>query len=338
MAYARLSTYALGIYVCFISWGILQERLSGTYAMGTRRFESFVLLNLIQSVACCFLAYSGYVYESIYSKYRLFYGSLFRKDLKLWWRYSQIALLNVLASPFGYHALKYINYPTMILAKSCKLVPLMLVGVFVFRRRYDCHKYMSVTLFTVGVSLFTLASTVPSKHQSSFSTEHPSPSASMTGLLLVGINLFLDGLINASQDYLFSHYQVSGYEMMFSMNFLGSFWMLLYVCLWPGQTEWSSAISLFMADPMCLRDVVLFILCGTLGQRFIYATLKHFGAITLVTITVTRKLITILLSVALFRHDINIMQWLGMALVFLGITLEAYIKEFRYKPANKMIS
>ena len=331
MAYARLSTYALGIYVCFISWGILQERLSGTYAMGTRQFESFVLLNLIQSVACCFWASSCYIYESRHSKYQSVYGSLFHKDLQLWWRYCQIAFLNALASPFGYHALKYINYPTMILAKSCKLVPLMLIGVFLFRRRYNCHKYMSVALFTIGVSLFTLASTVhSSKHQSS-SIEHPSPRAFMTGLLLVSINLFLDGLINASQDHLFSHYQVSGYEMMFSMNFLGIFWMLLYVCLWPGQTEWSNAISLFMADPTCLRDVALFILCGTLGQRFIYATLKHFGAITLVTITVTRKLMTILLSVALFRHEINFMQWLGMVCVFFGITLEAYVKEFRYK-------
>ena len=41
------------------------------------------------------------------------------------WKFVQLSVLSVLASPFGYASLKYIDYPTMILGKSCKLVPVM---------------------------------------------------------------------------------------------------------------------------------------------------------------------------------------------------------------------
>jgi len=34
------------------------------------------------------------------------------------------ALSNTLASPIGYYALRFINFPMMLLAKSCKLVKL----------------------------------------------------------------------------------------------------------------------------------------------------------------------------------------------------------------------
>jgi hypothetical protein len=36
--------------------------------------------------------------------------------------YLKPALSNTLASPIGYYALRFINFPMMLLAKSCKLV------------------------------------------------------------------------------------------------------------------------------------------------------------------------------------------------------------------------
>jgi drug/metabolite transporter (DMT)-like permease len=44
------------------------------------------------------------------------------------------------------------------------------------------------------------------------------------------------------------------------------------------------------------------------------------------TVTLTRKLFTMLLSVVLYNHQLNPGQWGGAALVFAGISVEAWIK------------
>jgi UDP-galactose transporter B1 len=338
MTYIRLGLYAAGIYICYVSWGVLQERISSTqYGAELHYFRSFVVLNILQSIVCCLWACGYYVYHRIFVKSKHLRISLFHRDPALWWRCLQIALINAIASPFGYHSLKYISYPIMILAKSCKLVPVMVIGIVFFRQKYETYKYMSVTLITMGVSLFMLYSGQSPKSLSSVAN-NVSFGDYMIGFLFVAMNLLLDGLTNASQDDLFMHYRVSGPEMMFYMNFLGVFWMLFYLILWPWQTEWRDAVNLFLSDLTCVRDIILFTLFGALGQTFVYATLQYFGALTLVTITVTRKLVTILLSVALFRHEINLYQWFAIALVFVGISTEAYAKEPRSELKNKKIT
>ena len=45
----------------------------------------------------------------------------------------------------------------------------------------------------------------------------------------------------------------------------------------------------------------------------------------LVTVTVTRKMLTMILSVVWFGHKLGGKQWLGVGLVFGGIGAEAYI-------------
>lgn len=45
----------------------------------------------------------------------------------------------------------------------------------------------------------------------------------------------------------------------------------------------------------------------------------------LVTVTVTRKMFTMILSVVAFGHRLTEMQWLGVGLVFGGIGVEAGI-------------
>jgi UDP-galactose transporter B1 len=43
-------------------------------------------------------------------------------------------------------------------------------------------------------------------------------------------------------------------------------------------------------------DVLLFCLCGAIGQLFIFATIKRFGSLLNTLVTTTRKFFNILLS------------------------------------------
>ena len=54
-------------------------------------------------------------------------------------------------------------------------------------------------------------------------------------------------------------------------------------------------------------------------------TLSTFSSVLLVTVTVTRKMFTMILSVFAFGHRLTQMQVLGVGLVFGGIGVEAQI-------------
>ena len=47
----------------------------------------------------------------------------------------------------------------------------------------------------------------------------------------------------------------------------------------------------------------------------------------MVTVTVTRKMLTMILSVVWFGHSLSLMQWLGVGLVFGGIGVEAQLSK-----------
>jgi UDP-galactose transporter B1 len=64
-------------------------------------------------------------------------------------------------------------------------------------------------------------------------------------------------------------------------------------------------------------------------------TLSIFGSLLLVTVTVTRKMLTMIISVVWFGHSLTNMQWLGVGLVFGGIGIEAELNK-REKKAKEL--
>jgi hypothetical protein len=118
----------------------------------------------------------------------------------------------------------------MILAKSCKLLPVMLMSFLLHRRTFEWYKYVSVFMITLGVSCFMLWHP-PAPGRS----KREERQSSLYGLLLLSVNLMIDGATNSSQDNIFHRFRVNGPQMMFFMNFFSTLIMvrswLLYVYL-----------------------------------------------------------------------------------------------------------
>ena len=180
-----------GVYVCFLTWGITQERVSTTSYDG-QKFKYFILLNSFQS-------FVAFILGSIYSLRTT--PIVMSRDLFL--NYLKVSVIQSLASPFGYAALKHIDYPTVILGKSVKLVPVMLMNFILYRRTFPLYKYVTVALISLGVSGFMLL----------HSQETNEKGSSLFGLLLLGINLIFDGATNSTQDVIFHRFKVSGAHM-----------------------------------------------------------------------------------------------------------------------------
>ncbi|BFZ63826.1 UDP-galactose transporter [Saitoella coloradoensis] len=336
-----LSICVLGIYGSFLTWGVLQERISTTpYAPDSAIFRSPLILNTAQSTCAALFAYLYLLIRPPPTPtWRVFASK------KLTWNYALVAFCSSLASPFGYASLKHIDYPTLILGKSCKLLPVMALHLTLYRRRFPLHKYLVVALVTSGVLAFTHFS--PSR-----SSSKGASSSSAYGLGLLAVNLLLDGLTNSTQDHIFRENKgLTGAQMMCGMNALSTLLTLTYsglthvthpylplisshlTVLAPYISSSTSAsaletgIDFVRTHPTITRDIALFSLCGAIGQLFIFYTLSTFGSLVLVTVTLTRKMLTMLLSVLYFGHSLSGGQWGGVALVFGGVGLEAFVKK-----------
>ncbi|ETI22067.1 hypothetical protein G647_06138 [Cladophialophora carrionii CBS 160.54] len=344
-----------GIYASFLTWGVLQERITTTpYPVTTTTtaaqaqheyFRFPIVLNTIQS---SFAFTSGSLYllyktGATSTSFQILPSPAALLPLLL------VTLTTTLASPFGYASLAHVDYLTFVLAKSCKLLPVMALHVTLFRKRYPLSKYMIVLAVTAGVALFTLYH--PPKKAGKAEAKGQSAS-SLYGLLLLGINLLFDGLTNTVQDHIFQsparYGRMTGPQMMVVLNLLGTVLMAAYLALTPyvpptllprflqtDAAELGQAVAFLRRHPPVLKDVLAFCACGAIGQLFIYATLERFSSLLLVTVTVTRKMLTMVLSVLWFGHRLGRGQWVGVGLVFGGIAAEAYVQNAEKKAKEK---
>jgi UDP-galactose transporter B1 len=328
-----------GIYASFLTWGLLQERITTTSyarddsAQAQQEYFRFpVVLNTIQS----FFAFTS---GSLYLLYKTRSFKILPSKAALV-PLLLVTLTTTLASPFGYASLAHVDYLTFVLAKSCKLLPVMALHVTLFRKRYPLSKYLIVLAVTTGVAIFTLYH--PPKPGKKVQQMQAS---SLYGLTLLGINLLFDGLTNTVQDHIFQspnrYGHTSGPQMMVILNLLGTIVMGAYLLLTPyipeplvpsfakasDEThELVEALGFLTRHPAVFYDVVGFAACGAIGQLFIYATLERFSSLLLVMVTVTRKMLTMVLSVVWFGKSLSRGQWMGVAFVFGGIAAESYIQ------------
>ncbi|KAJ2097278.1 UDP-galactose transporter, partial [Coemansia sp. RSA 922] len=301
-----------GIYVCFLTWSTMQERVTtATYGADHQQFKFTIVLNLIQAMMASLI---GYVYiRGVQRK------PMLEMNAHRWKRFFQVALLSSSASPFGYMALRYINYPTMTLAKTCKMVPVVFMNKLLYRRHYPTYKYAVVAMVTAGVSAFMLFKT--SSKRGGVSTVEVVEN-SLYGLLLVLINLTIDGAVNSTQDQVFAEDpEITGQHMMCMMNLCSTVLMAAWL-LNPFNPELVSALRFLHTHPRAMADIGMFAVCGSLGQCFVFYTLAKFGSLTLTTVTVTRKFLTILISVFYNGHPLNSRQWSATGVVFSGIALD----------------
>lgn len=303
-----------------LSWALLQERITTTsYGPSTfpERFTYSVFLNTIQST---FAALAGYAYLLL-SAPSSAPTPAFSPSRSILFPLVLVAITSSLASPFGYASLAHVDYITFILAKSCKLLPVMFLHLTIFRKSYPLYKYLVVALVTAGVAVFTVY------HPSSSKKSSSSTNSSTWGLMLLSVNLLFDGITNSTQDHIFStHRSFTGPQMMVAQNVLSTLLTAFYLLASPllpqttltssiDGSEFSHALSFIHRNPAILPDILGFAACGAFGQIFIYYTLSRFSSLLLVTVTVTRKMLTMMLSVLWFGHRLSGMQWVGVGSV-----------------------
>lgn len=224
--------------------------------------------------------------------------------------YFLVSATFIMAQFFSVHSLLYVSYPAAVLAKSCKPIPVMLIGIFVLRKHYTLSKYVYVGMMCLGIVFFSYN---PNK-----GTDH---TTTLWGYILLGVSLALDGVTGNFQEKLVKLYSPSSNQLMFYSNFWASL-LLFFALIFTG--EFGHALAFSSRHPEIFEDLLWFGLCNAVGQHAVYFLVRNFGALVLSTVTTTRKFFSILWSVVWFGHPVTNLQWGGVSLVFASLILDVY--------------
>ncbi|WMV28482.1 hypothetical protein MTR67_021867 [Solanum verrucosum] len=196
----------------------------------------------------------------------------------------------------------------------------MFMGTLVYGIRYMIPEYVCSLLVAGGVSLFAL-----SKTSSKTISKLAHPNAPL-GYGLCFLNLTFDGFTNATQDSISARYpKTSAWDIMFGMNLWGTIYNMMFMFGWPTASGYE-AVQFCKEHPEAAWDILLYCLCGAVGQNFIFLTISRFGSLTNTTITTTRKFVSIVVSSVLSGNPLSEKQWTSVGMVFSGLSYQIYLK------------
>ncbi|CAI7863063.1 unnamed protein product [Closterium sp. NIES-53] len=187
--------------------------------------------------------------------------------------YGAVSLSNVISSGCQYEALKYVSFPLQTIAKSSRMVPVLIWGTLISRKQYKPREYIIAITIILGSCLFFLNVTARTSVKSTFS-----------GLLLMLGYLGFDGFTNTFQDKLFEGYDMPAANQVLYITLCSSVISLLGL-----RQDLSAAIAFIVRHPDCAAHIAVLSVAATISQFFISYTIKTFGALTFATIMTTRQ-------------------------------------------------
>jgi solute carrier family 35 (adenosine 3'-phospho 5'-phosphosulfate transporter), member B2 len=146
---------------------------------------------------------------------------------------------------------------------------------------------------------------------------HGQASSSWTGVLLLILYLLFDSFTSQWQSRMFRrHRNLSLIELMLVTSAFST--ALSFVTLMHTK-ELYPAISFINSHPEIQIHFFAYSLCSTIGQVFIFYTIKNFGAVIFALIMTARILTSIAISCILYGHQITTIGFVGLLLVMLAV-------------------
>ena len=106
-----------------------------------------------------------------------------------------------------------------------------------------------------------------------------------------------------------------------SVIILGAY--LTLEVLWSGADSTLVYVFYFaQRHPEVIGHIAGFSVTGACAQVFIFLCISSYGSFATTTITISRKFLTILLSVVIYGHTLGLLQWAGVAAVFAGLAAQ----------------
>ncbi|XP_070170973.1 solute carrier family 35 member B1 isoform X1 [Polyergus mexicanus] len=302
--HSKLFICAIGIFVCYFYFGMLQEKITRGQYGDRENGEKFTYMFALVFVQC--------LVNYVFAKTILLTVMKQGEDATSTLYYVLSALTYLLAMVCSNMALQFVSYPTQVIGKAGKPIPVMILSVLLGKKIYPIRKYIFILLIVIGVALFMYKDGSVSKKQSE--------SYLSVGELLLLLSLTMDGLTSAVQERMRTEYKSKSGHMMLNMNL----WSVIFsgtVIVISG--ELFEFIHFLQRYPFTIWHITTFSIAGAFGQYFIFLTVAEFGPLPCSIITTTRKFFTVLGSILIFGNNLSPRQWLSTFIVFSGLFLDA---------------
>lgn len=216
-----------------------------------------------------------------------------------------------------------VSFPVVTLAKSGKMVPVMIGSLLIGGAKYTLREYLAVAAIIGGTCIVSMGK------------KSSGPASSLLGILFIVLSLTCDGITGGLQNRLKSKTKELGvkpkpYDFMFWTNLYMGVTATLFA-LFLG--EFGTGISFCLNNPVIFQKILKFAVCSAVGQSFIFYTIANFDPLVCTTITTTRKVFSVLLSIFINGHAMSRQGWLGITLASAGILSELQDKGSKHGPA-----
>ena len=295
-----------GIYAAFLYYGSLQEDVFRYTAPDGTQFKQAWFLQVLEAAANIVVGYIGMHVQ----------GPTPNVPLRL---FAISGAAQVSAKACTSLALASgLSFPVATLAKSSKMAPVMGGTLLLGGATYAVREYLQVAAIIGGTAIVSMGS----------KKKKSGGDSSSLGLLYIFLALVLDGVTAGYQKRLQSDMAMIGvkpkpYDFMFWTNLFMCATALLIAL---GTMELFAGWDYVTNNPEIFSKILQFSACSAIGQSFIFYTLAHFDPLVLSTVTTTRKIFSVLLSILYKGHSLSWTGWAGVNLACLGIFAELQAK------------
>ncbi|OQV22237.1 Adenosine 3'-phospho 5'-phosphosulfate transporter 1 [Hypsibius exemplaris] len=301
-----------GLQLSYLVWGVVQEKIITRAYDGGERFSDSQFLVFMNRIIAFIIS----------GMYLLLTRHRQPPHRAPYYKYLFASFSNTMSSWLQYEALKYVSFPTQILAKASKVIPVMLMGKVVSGKTYAKYQYISAAIISIGMVIFLNSRRTADSSMTSIST--------VVGLAVLVGYMVCDSFTVNWQDRLSREYRMTSMQMMFGVNL---FSVILTVISLLESGGFAGGFRFAAAHVEFLRDVLLLSVTSAVGQLFIYFTIQRFGPLVFTIIMTVRQACSILLSCFIYGHSVKPAGVFGVTLVFLAVAFEIFARHRRSQAA-----
>jgi solute carrier family 35 (adenosine 3'-phospho 5'-phosphosulfate transporter), member B3 len=228
-----------------------------------------------------------------------------------WGSYAALCVFLIISSATSNIALNYINYPTKVVFRSCKLIPTMIIAVVFNKKKIQNYEFGLGAFVSLGMVLFAVAD---------FKV---SPNFNVIGLVLVCVSVVADAFLPNFQEKIFEQGSTR-IEVTYYTNVMCLGGMTLFFGL---SGDLQIAFSYAFANPHALMLMSIYTFLAYFAITCHMILIREFGGVTTVLVGNARKAVTIALSFVLFPKPLSSLYLVGGIMVFGSLVTLAYFKE-----------
>ncbi|CAG0923329.1 unnamed protein product [Notodromas monacha] len=217
-----------------------------------------------------------------------------------------LGAISMTSSGFSAYSLKYVNYPTNIMVKSCKLLPVMIGSAIMLKIKYQCSDVTSCLLMCFGVAAFVLAG------------KDITPNFSFLGITALVISVSADGLLGNMQKKLFQNTPQSSAEELTAGTTMFGAAINLTLLFFSGNL-WSSVMKVQEKGPLTWMLLVAQATFGYINTTVVLILVEEFDPLTAMSMATLKRVVAIIGSFIFFSKAFSYQYLWSGVLVLLGL-------------------